>query len=93
MILTTTESISGIQVDTIGLVQGTGAHAAPLTGGGAAEAPTKWLDRALAAAEAHMVEEAERLGADGVVAIRCAPLSLGAGTVGVAVYGTAVKFQ
>ena len=33
------------------------------------------------------------LGADGVVAIRCAPLSLGAGTVGVAVYGTAVKFQ
>ena len=92
MILTTTESISGIQVDTIGLVQGTGAHAAPLTGG-AAEAPTKWLDRALAAAEAHMVEEAERLGADGVVAIRYAPLSLGAGTVGVAVYGTAVKFQ
>ena len=92
MILTTTEAISGIQVDTIGLVQGTGAHAAPLTGG-AAGAPTKWLDRALAAAEAHMVEEAERLGADGVVAIRYAPLSLGAGTVGVAVYGTAVKFQ
>ena len=52
---------------------------------GAMDVETDWLISRL--------EEAERLGADGVVAIRCAPLSLGAGTVGVAVYGTAVKFQ
>lgn len=91
MILTTTECISGIQVDTLGLVQGTGARAG--TDDGESDALACQLEGAQRMAQERMIRAAERLGADGIVSMRYASIALGEKGAGVIAYGTAVKFQ
>ena len=102
MILTTTESISGKELEMLGLVKGStiqtvnafrdiGAGLKTLVGGEL----TKYNDmmnNARALATKRMVEEAEKLGADAVVAVRYASASVMQNAAEVMAYGTAVKF-
>lgn len=49
-------------------------------------------DQARTVAEGRMIAEAERLGADAVVAMRFSSGSINPGTIEMLAYGTAVKF-
>ncbi len=103
MILTTTESISGKELEMLGLVKGStiqtvnafrdiGAGLKTLVGGEL----TKYNDmmnNARALATKRMVEEAEKLGADAVVAVRYASASVMQNAAEVMAYGTAVKIR
>lgn len=50
------------------------------------------MDSARALATKRMVEQAEHIGADAVVCIRCASAAVVQGAAEVMAYGTAVKF-
>lgn len=50
------------------------------------------MNEARAIATKRMTEEAEALGADGIIAIRYATSAIMAGAAEVMVYGTAVRF-
>ena len=103
MILTTTESISGKELEMLGLVKGStiqtvnafrdiGAGLKTLVGGEL----TKYNDmmnNARALATKRMVEEAEKLGADAVVAVRYASASVMQNAAEGMAYGTAVKIR
>ena len=103
MILTTTETISDIEVDTLGLVRGSTVQSKNIGKditqgfktlvGGELRAYTEMMDEARALATKRMVEEAEALGADAVVCIRYASASIMQGAAEVMAYGTAVKFR
>ena len=103
MILVTTETINGKELEMVGLVKGStiqtvnalrdiGAGLKNLVGGEL----TKYNDmmnNARALATKRMVEEAERLGADGIVCVRYASASVMQSAAEVMAYGTAVKFR
>ena len=61
--------------------------------GGELKAYTDMMNQARALATKRMVEEAEGLGADAVVAMRYASASVMQGAAEVMAYGTAVKFK
>ena len=102
MILVNTETISGKDLETLGLVKGStiqtvnafrdiGAGLKTLVGGEL----TKYNDMmndARALATKRMVAEAEAMGADAVVCIRYASSAIMQGAAEVIAYGTAVKF-
>ena len=101
MILATTDTINGKELETLGLVKGStvqtvnafrdiGAGLKGLVGG---ELPkyNEMMNNARALATKRMVEEAERLGADAIVGIRYASASIMQGAAEVMSYGTAVK--
>ena len=102
MILVTTETITGKELEMLGLVKGStiqtvnalrdiGAGLKNLVGGEL----TKYNDmmnKARALATKRMVEEAERLGADAIVCVRYASASVMQSAAEVMAYGTAVKF-
>lgn len=103
MILTTTETISSKELETIGLVRGAtiqsknigkdiGAGLKTLVGG-ELKGYTEMMNEARAIATKRMVEEAEALGADAIVCMRYASSSVMAGAAEVIAYGTAVKFK
>ncbi len=103
MILATTESVGGKELETLGLVKGStiqtvnafrdiGAGLKTLVGGEL----TKYNDmmnNARALATKRMVEEAQALGADAIVCVRYSSASIMQSAAEVMAYGTAVKFK
>ncbi len=103
MILTTTETINGKNLEMLGLVKGStiqtvnafrdiGAGLKTLVGGEL----TKYNDmmnNARALATKRMVEDAQSMGADAVVCVRYSSASIMQSAAEVMAYGTAVKFK
>ena len=102
MILTTTEHISGRELETLGLVRGSTIQSKNIGKditqgfktlvGGELKAYTEMMNEARALATQRMVKQAEDLGADAVVCVRYASASIMQGAAEVKAYGTAVKF-
>ncbi len=102
MILVNTDFISGKEIETLGLVKGSTIQSKHLGKdimqafktmvGGELKAYNEMMNEARALATKRMVEEAETLGADGIVNIRYASSAIMSGAAEVIVYGTAVKF-
>ena len=103
MILSTTESISGKELETLGLVKGStiqtvnavrdiGAGLKTLVGGELTRY-NEMMNDARSLATKRMVAEAEAMGADAVVAIRYSSASVMQSAAEVMAYGTAVKFK
>ena len=102
MILATTENISGKELETLGLVKGStiqtvnavrdiGAGLKTLVGGELTRY-NEMMNDARALATKRMVEEAEAMGADAIVAVRYSSASVMQSAAEVMAYGTAVKF-
>ena len=102
MMLTTTEHISDLEMETLGLVQGSTiqsknigrdiTQALKTLVGGELRAYNEMMNEARALATQRMVKQAEDLGADAVVCVRYASASIMQGAAEVMAYGTAVKF-
>ncbi|MBR3424328.1 MAG: YbjQ family protein [Clostridia bacterium] len=102
MIITTTDFISGKELETLGIVKGSTVQtknigrdiAASLKNlvGGELTGYTEMMNEARAIATDRMVLEAQVLEADAVVGVRYATSSITQGAAEVIVYGTAVKF-
>ena len=103
MILTTTETVSGKDLETLGLVKGStiqtvnmvrdlGAGLKTLVGGELTKY-NEMMNTARALATKRMVEEAEALDADAVVCVRYGSASVMQNAAEVMAYGTAVKFK
>ena len=103
MILVNTDYISGKELETLGLVQGSTIQSKNIGRditqsfktlvGGELKAYTDMMNEARALATKRMVGEAEALGADGVVNIRYASSTVMQGAAEAIAYGTAVKFK
>lgn len=99
MIVTSADVIPGQNVQVLGLVRGnivTSRHIGRdmMAGmkelvGGEIKSYTEMTDQARTVAESRMIAEAERLGADAVVAMRFSSGSLNPGTIEMLAYGTA----
>ena len=103
MISTTTDTISGKELETLGLVKGStiqtvnavrdiGAGLKTLVGGELTKY-NEMMNDARALATKRMVGEAEAMGADAVVAVRYSSASVMQSAAEVMAYGTAVKFK
>ena len=103
MILVTTDTISGKELEMIGMVKGStiqtvnafrdiGSGLKTLVGGELSKY-NEMMNNARALATKRMVEEAEKLGADAIVAVRYASSSIMQCAAEVMAYGTAVKFK
>lgn len=103
MILVTTESISGHELEMLGIVKGStiqtvnigkdiGSAFKTLVGG-EAKSYTAMLNNARALATKRMVAEAESMEADAIVCIRYGSASVMSSAAEVIAYGTAVKFK
>jgi uncharacterized protein YbjQ (UPF0145 family) len=103
MILVNTDYISGRELETLGLVKGSTiqsknfgkdiTQALKSLIGGELKAYNEMMNEARALATKRMVEEAERLEADGIVNIRYASASVMQNAAEVIAYGTAVRFK
>ena len=103
MILVNTDYISGKELETLGLVKGSTiqsknfgrdiTQAIKSLIGGELKAYNEMMNEARALASKRMVEEAENLGADGIVNIRYASSAVMQNAAEVIAYGTAVKFK
>ena len=102
MILTTTETICGKELETLGLVKGStiqtvnavrdiGAGLKTLMGGELTRY-NEMMNDARALATKRMVGEAEAMGADAIVAVRYSSASVMQSAAEVMAYGTAVRF-
>lgn len=101
MILVNTDFISGKEIETISIVKGSTIQSKHLgkdimSGfktlvGGELGAYNEMMNEARAIATKRMVEEAEKLGGDGIINIRYATSAIMQGAAEVIVYGTAVK--
>ena len=103
MILTTTETINGKELEMLGLVKGStiqtvnavrdiGAGLKTLVGGELTRY-NEMMNDARALATKRMVAEAEALGADAIVAIRYSSASVMQSAAEVLAHGTAVRFK
>ena len=103
MILVTTDTINGKELEMLGMVKGStiqtvnairdiGAGLKTLVGGELIKY-NEMMNNARALATKRMVEEAESLGADAIVAVRYATSSIMQSAAEVMAYGTAVKFR
>lgn len=102
MILVNTDFITGKEIATLGIVKGSTVHSKHIGKdimagfktivGGEIKGYTEMLNEARELATARMVEEAEKLGADGIINVRYATSSLMPGAAELIAYGTAVKF-
>lgn len=103
MILVNTDYISGKELETLGLVQGSTIQSKNIGRdisqgfktlvGGELKAYTDMMNEARALATKRMVEEAEAMGADAVVCMRYASAAVMQGAAEVIAYGTAVKYR
>ena len=103
MILVNTDFSNGKELETLQLVKGSVIQSKNIGRdimagfktivGGELKGYSAMIQEARAKATKRMVEEAEKLGADGVVNIRYASSSVMQGAAEVLVYGTAVKFK
>lgn len=102
MLLVNTETISGKNLETIGLVKGSTIQSKHIGKdisqsfktlvGGELKSYTQMMNDARDLATSRMIKEAEELGADAIVGIRYASSAIMQGAAEVMVYGTAVKF-
>lgn len=102
MILVNTDYISGKKLETLSLVKGSTIQSKNLGKdisqsfktlvGGELKAYNEMMNEARALATKRMVEEAEALGADGIVNIRYSSSAVMQGAAEVIAYGTAVRF-
>ena len=93
MILTTTETISGKELEMLGLVKGSTIRAGLKTlVGGELTRYNEMMNDARALATKRMVGEAEAMGADAIVAVRYSSASVMQSAAEVMAYGTAVRF-
>jgi uncharacterized protein YbjQ (UPF0145 family) len=103
MILTTTETISGKELETIGIVKGAMIQSKNIIKdigsglktivGGELKAYGEMMDEARAYATKRMVEDAESKGADAIVCVRYTTSAVMQNAAEVMAYGTAVKFK
>ncbi len=103
MILVNTDYITGKELETLQLVKGSTIQAKNLGKditqsfkaliGGELKAYNEMMNEARALATKRMAEEAEKLGADGIVNIRYASSAIMQNAAEVIAYGTAVKFK
>jgi uncharacterized protein YbjQ (UPF0145 family) len=103
MILVNTNYISGKEIETLSISKGSVVWSKNigkdiLSGfktlvGGEVKSYTEMMNEARAIATKRMVEEAEGMGADGIVNIRYATSAIMQGAAEVIAYGTAVKFK
>jgi len=103
MILVNTDYITGEELETLGLVRGSTVQSRHLGKdvlqalkslvGGELTAYTEMMNDARALATKRMAEDAQKLGADGVVNIRYASAAIMKNAAEVIAYGTAVKFR
>ena len=102
MLLVTTETISGKEFETLGLVSGSmvqsknafkdiGAGFKSMVGGELVSY-TKMLTEARDIAIQRMIQQAQGMGADAIVAVRFSSSSVMQGAAEILVTGTAVKF-
>ena len=102
MILVTTDTISGKELETLGMVKGStiqtvnaikdiGSGLKTLVGGELGNY-NKMMEKARETATARMVEEAEKLGADAIICLRYSSASVMQSAAEVLAYGTAVKY-
>ena len=103
MLIVTTETIPGRQLEPLGIVKGStiqtvnalrdiGAGLKTLVGGELTKY-NEMMDKARRIATDRMVEEANRLGADAIVCMRFATSSIMQSAAEIMAYGTAVKFR
>lgn len=103
MIISTTETISGKELEILGLVKGStvqtvnalrdlGAGLKTLVGG-ELKKYNEMMDNARRIATERMESEAKALGADAVVGVRYATSAIMQSAAEVMAYGTAVKFK
>ena len=103
MLIVTTESIAGKELEMLGLVKGSTIQSKHLGSdisqsfktlvGGELKSYTEMMNDARALATQRMVQEAEALGADAVVCVRYASAGVMQGAAEVMAYGTAVRFR
>ena len=102
MLIVTTETIPGRAMELLGLVEGStiqsshigrdiGASLKTIVGG-ELKGYSEMMERARAQATERMVAQAERLGANAVVAVRYGSSSVMQNAAEVLAYGTAVRF-
>lgn len=103
MILVTTETIGGKDLEMLGMVKGStiqtvnairdiGAGLKTLVGGELSKY-NEMMNKARALATKRMVEEAEGMGADAIVCVRYSSASIMQNAAEVMAYGTAVKYK
>ncbi|MDA3940304.1 MAG: YbjQ family protein [Spirochaetia bacterium] len=103
MILVNTDFITGKEIETIQIVKGAIIQSKHMGKdimasfktivGGELKGYSEMMNEARAKATKRMVEEAEGLGADGVINVRYASAAIMQGSAEVMAYGTAVKFK
>jgi uncharacterized protein YbjQ (UPF0145 family) len=103
MILVNTDYISGKELETLGIVKGSTVQSKNLGKdilqslktlvGGELKGYNEMMNEARALATKRMVEEAERLSADGIVNIRYASSAIVERAAEIIAYGTAVKIK
>ena len=103
MLLVTTETVSGRELETLGLVKGSTIQSKNIGRditqgfktlvGGELKSYTDMMNEARSIATQRMIDEAQALGADAVVAVRYSSASVMQGAAEVMAYGTAVKFK
>ena len=103
MILVNAEYISGKEIEMLGLVKGSTIQSKNIGRditqgfktlvGGELKSYTDMMNEARSIATQRMVDEAQALGADAVVAVRYSSASVMQGAAEVMAYGTAVKFK
>ena len=103
MLIVTAETITGKDLEMLGLVKGStiqtvnalrdiGAGLKTLVGGELTKY-NEMMDKARAIATNRMVEEAQKLGADAIVCARYATSAIMQNAAEVMAYGTAVRFR
>ena len=103
MLLVTTETVSGRELEMLGLVKGSTIQSKNIGRditqgfktlvGGELKSYTDMMNEARSIATQRMVDEAQALGADAIVAVRYSSASVMQGAAEVMAYGTAVKFK
>ncbi len=102
MILVTTETVTGKNCATIGLVTGNTIQSKHMFSdmgqgfktivGGELKSYTEMMNKSRAIATQRMIEQAEQMGADAIVGVRYTSASVMQQAAEVLAYGTAVKF-
>ena len=98
----TTNYITGKNLETLGLVQGSTVQSKHIGRdlaasfktivGGELKGYTEMMNEARKVATARMIEQAEAMGADAIIAVRYSSSAVMDGAAEIMAYGTAVKF-
>ena len=98
----TTDDITGKNLETLGLVEGSTVQSKHIGRdlaasfktivGGELKGYTEMMNEARKVATARMIEQAEAMGADAIIAVRYSSSAVMDGAAEIMAYGTAVKF-